>query len=210
MRTHILRRPSPALVVACLALLVSLGGTGVAAVAALPSNSVGTPQLQAGAVTTAKLATGAVTTQKLGANAVTSDRVKNFSLTKADFAPGQLPAGAQGPVGPAGPAGPQGPKGDPGVIGAVNIKTASVAVDGGTASNAQYVTRETTAQCAAGDIAISGGAGWSDSNNDLELFIRSLVPVLNTQGQVVAYRGAGGNDSGQDSTFTVYAVCTKA
>ena len=39
-------RPSPALVVASLALLVSLAGTGYAAVA-LPANSVGNKQLQA-------------------------------------------------------------------------------------------------------------------------------------------------------------------
>ena len=46
------RRPSPATVIASLALLVSLGGTSVAAVTALlPPNSVGTLQLRNGAVT---------------------------------------------------------------------------------------------------------------------------------------------------------------
>ena len=43
------RRPSPALVVACLALAVALGGTGYAAMV-LPANSVGTKQLRNGAV----------------------------------------------------------------------------------------------------------------------------------------------------------------
>lgn len=37
-------RPSPAMVVACLALLVALSGTSIAAVSALPPNSVGTVQ----------------------------------------------------------------------------------------------------------------------------------------------------------------------
>jgi hypothetical protein len=150
-----------------------------------------------------------VSTQQLAFNAVTGDRVRNFSLTRLDFAPGQLPAGPTGPTGAQGPPGPTGPSGPAGVIGPVNVRTASVLVDGGTASNGEYVTREATAQCASGDVAVSAGAGWSDSNNDLELFIRNLVPVLNAQGQVVAFRGAGGNDSGQDSTFTVYAICTK-
>jgi hypothetical protein len=99
------RRPSPAMVVGCLALLVGLGGTSVAAVTAIPRNSVGTPQLKKDAVVSAK--------------------VRNGSLRAADFAAGQLPAGpagppgsagAVGPLGPQGLAGPPGPQGPSGVI----------------------------------------------------------------------------------------------
>jgi hypothetical protein len=68
--------PSPALVVACLALAIALSGAGYAAVK-LPRNSVGTAQLKK--------------------NAVVSSKVKNGSLKAADFAPGQLQA-----AGPAG------------------------------------------------------------------------------------------------------------
>jgi hypothetical protein len=99
------RRPSPALVVAGLALAVALGGTSYAAVVAVPRNSVGTAQLKSAAVTTPKLRNHAVTTAKLGANAVTSGQVRNFSLLATDFRPGQLPAGPPGPQGPAGPPG---------------------------------------------------------------------------------------------------------
>jgi len=84
--------------IACLALLIALGGTGIAAVtAALPRNSVGTAQLVN--------------------NAVTSAKVKNGSLLKADFKAGQIPAGAAGPAGPAGAAGPAGPAGAAGAPG---------------------------------------------------------------------------------------------
>jgi hypothetical protein len=76
MRTLLARRPSPAMVVACIALLVALSGTGIAAVGALAPNSVGTAQLRTGAVTNPKLASGAVTSAK----------VQNFSL----------PSGTQG------------------------------------------------------------------------------------------------------------------
>jgi len=38
-------RPSPAMVIACLALGVALSGTSYAKILALPVNSVGTPQL---------------------------------------------------------------------------------------------------------------------------------------------------------------------
>jgi hypothetical protein len=81
------RPPSPALVVACLALVISLSGTAVAVSTALPRNSVGTAQLKTGAVNSAK--------------------VKNASLRAADFAPGQIPRGPQGPAGPAGVTGIQ-------------------------------------------------------------------------------------------------------
>jgi hypothetical protein len=78
------RRPSPALVVAVVALLVGLCGTGVAAVSvALPPGSVGTAQLKKGAVV--------------------SSKVRDRSLRSVDFATGQLPKGATGPAGPPGP-----------------------------------------------------------------------------------------------------------
>ena len=81
-----LPRPSPAMFVACLALLVALGGTSVAAVKVLaPRNSVGSAQ------------------------------VINKSLLPIDFkTPPKGPRGPAGVPGPAGPSGPQGPKGDKG------------------------------------------------------------------------------------------------
>ena len=95
-------RPSPAMVVALIALLVALGGTSFAAVKlSVPANSVGTTQLQAKSVTNSKLA----------ANSVTSDKVANRTLVAADFKVGQLPVGPPGKPGLAGPSGPAGPAG---------------------------------------------------------------------------------------------------
>jgi hypothetical protein len=91
MRKLMIRRPSPAMVVACIALLVALGGTSVAAVSQLARNSVGPAQLQF----------GAVTGPKIRENAVTSIKVRNRSLQRVDFASGQLPAGPTGPHRPA-------------------------------------------------------------------------------------------------------------
>ena len=83
----LVRRPLPAMIVACLALLVALGGTSVAAVSQLvPRNSVGPAQLRTNAVTNAKVAN----------NAITGAEVRNRSLLRTDFAPGQLPAGPTG------------------------------------------------------------------------------------------------------------------
>jgi hypothetical protein len=90
---------SPALVVACLALLVSLTGPGIAAVEQLvPRGSVGTGQLKN--------------------NAVTGAKVRNGSLIRADFKAGQVPRGLRGPAGPTGPPGATGPAGPPGPTGA--------------------------------------------------------------------------------------------
>ncbi len=78
------RKPSPALLVAILALIVALSGVAYAAVK-LPKGSVGTKQLKN--------------------NAVVSSKVKNGSLQAADFK--TPPAGPTGPAGATGPAGTQ-------------------------------------------------------------------------------------------------------
>ena len=139
-------RPSPAMVVACLALLVALGGTSLATVSAvLPKNSVGTPQLKKNAVGTAKLKNGAVTSAK----------VKNGSLLAVDFKPGQLPggsAGAQGLQGPPGPQGEKGPKGDPGAPGLANVEYAwFMSLDAFATAKAASVA------CPSGKKVIGGG-----------------------------------------------------
>jgi hypothetical protein len=53
---------------------------------------------------------------KLPKNSVTSTTVKDRSLMKKDFRPGQLPAGKRGPAGPAGPAGDGGAGGGGGAF----------------------------------------------------------------------------------------------
>jgi hypothetical protein len=77
------RLPSPALVVAGLALVVALGGTTYAATA-LPKNSVGAKQLKSGSVSAVKLAKGSVT----------SRQIKDHTIVAADIAKNTLPASA--------------------------------------------------------------------------------------------------------------------
>jgi hypothetical protein len=93
---------TPALVVAVIALIISLGGTSYA-VTKLPRNSVGTTQL--------------------ANNAVIGGKVKDGSLGASDFSPGSLgnlrgPAGPAGASGLAGAAGATGARGPTGVAGA--------------------------------------------------------------------------------------------
>jgi hypothetical protein len=174
------------MVVACIALGIALTGTSVAAVTALAPNSVGTPQIKA--------------------NAVTGAKVRNRSLTRADFAASSLPRGPAGPTGATGPAGPAGPAGPTGVIGAVTVRQAGVVVPGGAAQNSAYSTGTVTVNCNAGEKAISAGTGWSDDAADRELWTQRITPII-TNNAVTGYRGTGGNDSGNSSTFTLYVLC---
>ena len=196
MQKLLTRRPSPAMVVACVALVVALGGTSVAAVSQLvPRNSVGPRQIQFGAVTGPKIRN----------NAVTSVKVANRSLLRADFAPGQLPAGPTGPMGPAGPAGPAGAAGPAGVIGAITVRTAATSVVDGvdTVPDTERVQRN----CEGNERAISAGTSWGDDGADLNLYTQELEPVLNATNQVVGFIAVGGNDTGESSTFTLHVLC---
>jgi hypothetical protein len=206
--TQLWRRPSPAMVVACLALLVALSGTGIAAATQVARNSVGTPQLKDSAVTNAKIRN----------NAVNSSKVAARSLLRSDFAPGQLPAGPIGPQGPAGPQGAAGPAGPAGVIGAVTVRQASVNVPGSAADagiggpNGFWVTRTVNVNCNSGERAMSAGTGWSADANDLELATVYMKPVFTGTGPVTGFTAKGANNArdGEDHTFTLYVLCYTA
>jgi hypothetical protein len=86
------------LVVASIALLAALGGTGIAAVANVPNNSVGT----------AKIKNNAVTAPKIAGNAVTSAKIAQGTIQPADLSAAAKTAGPQGAPGPQGPSGPAG------------------------------------------------------------------------------------------------------
>ena len=210
------RRPSPAMVVAGIALLVALGGTSVAAVTSVPNNSVGTTQLKNGAVTNpklannavtgtkikdgqvlatdlasnavtnAKLANASVTLSKVANNAVDSARVEDRSLLKIDFQPGQLPAGPEGPQGPAG------------TVGKLILRTATITVPANNSS-------ATTAGCKSNEQAVSGGAIWSDQG-DLTLLLVYSAPV-STGKKVTGWPARGRNQTSKSREFNVEVLC---
>jgi hypothetical protein len=96
-----LRRPSPALIMACFALFLAAGG---------PAAAVDASQAAA------KLITG----KQIKNKSITGKDVKDGTLLARDFKKGQLGVagspgeGAPGAAGPAGPVGPQGPQGERG------------------------------------------------------------------------------------------------
>jgi hypothetical protein len=103
-------RPSPAMVVACIALMFAMTGAGYAA-GMLGPNTVGTKQLKK--------------------NAVISSKVKNRSLLAVDFKAGQLPAGPPGAPGASGAPGQQGPAGPGAQWATVNTTGTIVRQSGG-------------------------------------------------------------------------------
>jgi Collagen triple helix repeat (20 copies) len=181
---------SPAMLVACMALVVALGGVSYAA-AVLPKNSVGTAQLKKEAVSRAKLKP----------NVVTAAKVKNGSLLAADFKPSQLPAGPQGPNGESGPQGPMGETGDAGVQGAkgdagppgvsgYEIVTLSHFLSG------YGTTLHDAAQCPPGKRVIGGGY------SSAEYLATAQSSPKNGTAWDVNVKNNGG-----DSTLTIWAIC---
>ena len=184
LRLLVERRPSPALVVACVALFVALAGTGVAAVVALvPNNSVGTAQLRN--------------------NAVVSAKVKDHSLAAKDFANGQLPAGPAGPAGATGATGPIGP----------GITSWAIVKANGTLDKASGVTAVTRTAVGTYNVAFAvdvtncsllASAG-SDSASSK---IRGAIDNFNrtTTPAIVQVTTSTGTTAG-DRAFSLAAIC---
>src|SRR3954451_16389482 len=82
MEKRFLRRPSPAMVVAILALCMAVGGTSFAAV-----------KLSKNAVKTKNIKNGAVTGSKIAANAVTEGKIADSAVTESKIASGAVSAG---------------------------------------------------------------------------------------------------------------------
>ena len=87
-------RPSPALVVAFIALFATMGGMGYAA-AKLKPNSVKTKNIKDGAVTTGKIADAAVTTPKLAPDATAPNATNAVNAMNAAQLGGVAPGHCQ-------------------------------------------------------------------------------------------------------------------
>ena len=98
------RLPSPAMIVACIALTVALGGTSYAAIR-LPASSVGTVHLKKGAVTGAKVRKNTLTGTQIrestlskvpsALNADSADSADSADISRVDYrqsAPTPIPA----------------------------------------------------------------------------------------------------------------------
>jgi hypothetical protein len=180
-------RPSPALVISLVALFVSLGGVGYAAVTITGKN------VKNGSLTGTDIKNSSLTGKDVKNSSLTTSDVKNSSLLATDFKAGQLPRGATGPAGA---------NGHDGVVN-LTYKT-SAPIDNPIASQDFG-----EALCDPGQHAVGGGAvgGSSVVGQDLN----GSFPEDTSLGD-----GANGWGAFMDNqtlvaqTFTVYAICTTA
>jgi hypothetical protein len=175
--------PSPALIVACIALAVALGGASYAAVA-LPKNSVGSAQVMNGSLQKADLSKKAAA-----------------ALRGANGAPGpqkqQGFPGIQGPKGDKGDPGAKGDKGDPGAaLPNVTIREATVSLAPGAQDGAFRI-------CNAGERATGGGVVFSA--NAPGMVVTGSTPDK-LSGTPTGWYGEGHNGTASTETMYVYAI----
>lgn len=175
-------RPSPALVIAIIALVFSMAG---------------------GASAAKRLITGA----DIKDNSLTGADVRNGSLISADFRRGSVPKGPAGPsgvqgppgvAGPAGAAGAAGAQGAPGLSG-LEVVQSTTDADGGDKKNAAIT-------CPSGKKAIAGGANIVGTTTDQGgPFILRSAPSGDTQWAVSANESS--EFQGGSWALRVFAVC---
>lgn len=132
-----------------IALFVALGGTSYAATR-LPSNSVGSGQIQAGAITSAKIRNGAITAEKLspGLRALLARRLPTRPVVPTP------------PPTPTPTPNPAAPWRDPGI-------SAAIGAAGQTIVSQKIVTVEVTASWVPTGLSITAGQHlWTDTRSD--------------------------------------------
>ena len=219
-------RPSPAMVVALIALFVSASGVTWAA-SSLPRDSVKSKQIVNGAVKKKDLGPDSVSgttvadqslgMDDLGFDSVTADQLADdsvdaFAIQSAAVEADEIAFDAVGmdqigfdAVGP--------DEIMDGSIGALEIGDRIVTepgepstAEGATGENASYRVSAATATCAEGEELIGGYGRWDPDDavdNDYELFLVSTD--LDMDAETVTVQG--GNDSGVDHDLIAVAVC---
>lgn len=189
-----IRKPSPSLVVATLALFVALGGTGYAALS-LPANSVGAAQLKKDSVNSAKVADGSLRLTDLKAG--------TRALLKG-------PAGATGPAGPAGATGAPGAPGTPATSlfaeissGATPAVVRGTGVTTVTLDGTFYVV--TLNRDISACVAVGTPSGTNGNNNDTRISVVHRAGAANAL-NVMTFSGAAGT-SVTNVPFSLAVFC---
>jgi hypothetical protein len=215
-------QPTPAFVLAVIALIVAMSGTAVAAVA-----------LSANSVKSRHIANGQVAKQDLAADAVRAGKVKDASLSGADVADESL-GGADVTDGSLTGGDVQNESLASADVQNESLTGADVAANSLTGADIAEATlgvmsnqvrivasqgppqqfgAERVASCAATEKAIGGGAAWllpgTNSPTQLEAPVTASMPepAIPAVNGATGWRAAGRNLAGAPRVFRVYAVC---
>lgn len=207
-------RPSPALVIACLALFAALSGTALAAKATIGSNqivngSVRTVDLRDSAVNSAKIADATVTAADLGTDSVGSDEIAKDAVNTDEIAKDAVKSDeiAENAVTSSEVADQSLTQNDlgPDSVGSSELQAGSVRASelgpiiqvSNSTPIAATSNGSVSVQCPAGTTVISGGAQPANFGVEMTSSLRS--------GNGWLYQAK--NNNGAASTLTVFAYC---
>ena len=193
-RTFRRLRPSPAMVVAVVALAVALGGTSYAAIR-LPKNSVSSKQLKKGAVTRDKIGNGAVTGAKVATDTLTAADLKESTLAAVPSALNATNAGNAAHAGAAG------------AIDRLTYKPAAATIAPADATDPNDIKSAhavATALCDPGQHVVGGGVRVDDVDNT------AVIDSFPDGGGTAWTARVDNGDATAAHGFTVTAICTAA
>ncbi len=200
-------RPSPAMIVACLALLLALTGSAIAA--GIAKNSVRSAQIVDGtvrtvdlhdnAVNSAKVADNSLTADDLGPNSVGSEEIAENAVSSPQVAPDSLTSGDLGPNSVTSSE-----------IADQSVTSADIAPDSVRATQLGTITQRNisatiqagktgsvSADCEPGEQIISGGGQPSVFG----------VEMTTTRPQGNGWLYQAKNNTGSDQAITAFALC---
>jgi hypothetical protein len=200
-------RPSPALVISCIALFVALTGSALAV--GVGKNTVRSPQIVDGTIRTVDLRDNAVAAGKIAPNAVDTTEIAENGVESSDVAPDSLTANDLGPASVASSEvadqsltqddlGPNSVGSSELQAGAVRASELGPIIQ---VSNSTGIAANTSfgvsVDCPAGTTVISGGAQPANFGVEMTSSLRS--------GNGWLYQAK--NNNGAASTLTVFAYC---
>ena len=185
-RTLRLRRPSPAMVVAFIALGLALGGTSYAVVKP-GKNTVGSRQLRNNAVSAAKLKAGAVDSSKVRDDSLTGQDINEATLVAVPSA-GQAAGADRAAVTDS--------------VAQIVYRTTTATLGPAPGNGTSSESDPTEARCPEGHRVVGGGIQLEDSMSQVDGY-----PSSGGTG----WTGRAANDDVlAPHSFTVYAICVAA
>jgi hypothetical protein len=191
MRLPSIRRPSPSMAVAVMALVVASTGTSYA------TGLIGSADIRNNSVQSQDIKDKTVKGRDIKNDVIGSNKIRNGSLKSRDFKAGQLPAGAQGPAGV-------------GRWALVDAAGAIIAQSGGFSVTAAYPTlapmgADVTGLRANGNVYINAGEDLTDNG---VLAVVALQNTVDQNGDTVTNGRAPGADANPEFSGEISAaVC---